>query len=49
MTAVVDNRQGAQPVRVSLRGDDLENSLHFAFSPPVLDVAPGSQGRRRSP
>ena len=49
MTAVVDNRQGAQPVRVSLRGDDPENSLHFAFSPPVLDVAPGSQGRRRSP
>ena len=44
MTAVVDNRQGAQPVRVSLRGDDPENSLHFAFSPPVLDVAPGSQG-----
>ena len=43
MTAVVDNRQGAQPVRVSLRGDDPENSLHFAFSPPVLDVAPGSQ------
>ena len=44
MTAVVDNRQGAQSVRVSLRGDDPENSVHFTFSPPVLDVAAGSQG-----
>ena len=43
MTAVVDNRQGAQPVRVTLRGDDPENSVHFAFSPPVLDVAAGAQ------
>ena len=50
MTAVVDNRQGAQPVRVSLRGDDPENSVHFAFSPPVLDVAArfaGGGGRHR--
>ena len=43
MTAVVDNRQGAQPVRVTLRGDDPQNSVRFAFSPPVLDVAAGGQ------
>jgi hypothetical protein len=40
-TAVVDNRHGAQPIRVSLRGDDPENILRFAFTPAVLDVAPG--------
>jgi P pilus assembly chaperone PapD len=41
LAAVVDNRNGAQPIRVSLRGDDPENILRFAFTPAVLDVAPG--------
>ena len=43
--AVVDNRRGAQPVRVALRGDDPENSLRFSFTPGVLDVAPGGLAR----
>ncbi len=45
VAAVVDNRRGAQPVRVALRGDDPENSLRFTFSPAVLDVAPGALAR----
>ena len=45
VAAVVDNRRGAQAVRVALRGDDPENSLAFSFSPAVLDVAPGSMAR----
>jgi P pilus assembly chaperone PapD len=53
LAAVVDNRNGAQPIRVSLRGDDPENTLRFTFTPAVLDVAPGqvaaSMVRVRSP
>ena len=45
LSLVVDNRKGAQPVSVSLRGDDPENSLRFAFDPPVVEVAPGRFGR----
>jgi hypothetical protein len=45
VTAMVDNRRGVQPVRVTLRGDDPENSLRFAFDPDVLDVAPGRLAR----
>ena len=42
--AVVDNRSGAQPVRVSLRGDDPENIVRFAFAPPTLEVPAGQMG-----
>jgi hypothetical protein len=45
LTAVVDNRKGSQPVRVGLRGDDPENSLRFAFTPNVIEVAPGRLAR----
>ncbi|MEO7587039.1 MAG: zinc ribbon domain-containing protein [Arachnia sp.] len=38
MTASVDNRAGAQPVRVALSGDDPENAVEFTFLPRVLDV-----------
>jgi hypothetical protein len=43
--AVVDNRRGTQPVRVSMRGDDPENSLQFAFRPSLLEVAAGRVAR----
>ncbi len=45
LSAVVDNRQGAQGIRVSLRGDDPENAVGFRFVPSVLDVAPGAVAR----
>ena len=41
LTAVVDNRNGAQPVRVSLKGDDPENAVRFTFAPAVLEIPPG--------
>jgi len=41
LAAVVDNRNGTQPIRVSLRGDDPENIVRFTFTPAVLDVPPG--------
>jgi hypothetical protein len=41
MTAVVDNRRGAAPVRLSLHGYDQENRVRFGFSPATLDVHPG--------
>jgi hypothetical protein len=44
MTAVVDNRRGAAPVRLSLGGYDTESRLRFGFSPQVLDVQPGRMG-----
>ena len=44
MTAVVDNRGGATPVSLSLRGDDPENSLGFAFSPGHGPGAGGAAG-----
>ena len=42
LTAVLDNRAGTQPVRVSLRGDDPMNIVRFGFAPAVLDVPPGA-------
>ncbi len=44
MTAVVDNRRGAGPVRLSLGGYDTESTMRFGFSPKVLDVQPGQVG-----
>ena len=38
---MVDNRNGAQPIRVSLRGYDPENVVRFAFTPAVVDVPAG--------
>jgi hypothetical protein len=43
LTAVVDNRSGSQPVRLSLHGDDPENRLRFAISPATVVVEPGRQ------
>ncbi len=39
--AVLDNRNGVQPVRIALRGDDPENVVRFTFVPAVLDIPPG--------
>jgi hypothetical protein len=41
LRATVDNRNGAQPVRVSLRGDDPESIIRFTFNPALVDVPPG--------
>ena len=41
LRAMIDNRNGAQPIRVGLRGDDPENIVRFAFVPSVLDIPPG--------
>jgi P pilus assembly chaperone PapD len=43
VAAVLDNRGGAQPVRVSLAGDDPENAVRFRIAPAVVDVPPGQQ------
>ena len=40
-TVAIDNRNGAQPLRISLGGDDPENVIRFAFNPAVLEVPPG--------
>ena len=42
VSAVVDNRRGAEPVVVSLHGDDPEGSLDFTFTPPTVQVQPGA-------
>ena len=42
VNAMVDNRRGAEPVHVSLRGDDPEGSLGFAFTPATVQVQPGA-------
>jgi P pilus assembly chaperone PapD len=44
LRAMIDNRNGAQPIRVALRGDDPENIVRFAFVPSVLDIPPGQVG-----
>ncbi|GAA3632429.1 COG1470 family protein [Microlunatus ginsengisoli] len=44
-SALVDNRNGVQPIRVTLSGDDPENCIRFSFAPAVLDVPPGGVGR----
>lgn len=41
LTAVIDNRHGAQPVQVSLSGDDPENVVRFSFVPAALTVPAG--------
>jgi hypothetical protein len=41
LRAMVDNRNGAQPLRVAMRGDDPENIVHFAFAPATLDIPAG--------
>ena len=41
LRAMIDNRNGAQPIRVALRGDDPENIVRFAFAPSVIDIPPG--------
>jgi hypothetical protein len=41
LRALVDNRNGAQPLRVAMKGDDPENIVHFAFAPATLDIPPG--------
>ena len=45
LTAVVDNRSGSAPVKLSLRGDDPENRLRFAISPATVAVGPGQHPR----
>lgn len=39
--AVLDNRDGAQPLRVTMRGDDPENAARFDFAANTLDIPPG--------
>ena len=39
--ALIDNRNGSQPIRVTLSGNDPENAVRFAFTPAVVDVPPG--------
>jgi len=43
LAAVVDNRRGVGPVRLSLRGYEPENSVRFAFSPATLQVQSGQE------
>ncbi len=45
MAAIVDNRNGAQPIRVTMTGDDPENAVRFRFTPTTLDVPPGRLAR----
>jgi hypothetical protein len=41
LRATIDNRNGAQPIRVRMRGNDPENTVRFTFGPGVLDIPPG--------
>jgi hypothetical protein len=41
LRAMIDNRNGAQPIRVAMRGDDPENVVRFSFAPGILDIPPG--------
>jgi hypothetical protein len=45
LTAVVDNRWGAAPVSLSLRGQDPERVLGFGFAPASVQVPPGQEAR----
>jgi hypothetical protein len=47
LRAVIDNRNGAQPLRVAMRGDDPENIIRFAFAPTMLDIPPGQVATTR--
>jgi hypothetical protein len=40
-TVYADNRRGSRPRRVQFGGHDPERVVRFAFTPPVLDLAPG--------
>ena len=42
LTAVLDNRNGTQAVRVRLRGDDPMNIVAFSFAPGEVEVPPGA-------
>jgi len=39
--AVLDNRDGAQGLRVTMRGDDPEKVMRFVFTADTLEVPPG--------
>ncbi|HEY6812724.1 MAG TPA: hypothetical protein VI074_08535, partial [Propionibacteriaceae bacterium] len=41
LRALIDNRNGTQPIRVTMRGDDPENIVRFTFAPGILDIPPG--------
>lgn len=43
MTALVDNRRGTTPLRLTLIGHDPEKILRFEFSPTTLVVEPGRE------
>lgn len=45
LSALVDNRNGTQPVRVALHGDDPENVVRFTITPTVVEVPPGGLAR----
>jgi hypothetical protein len=47
LEVVVDNRGGRRTRRVFLGGRDPERIVHFAFSPPSLDVLAGETGTAR--
>jgi len=38
---MLDNRGGAQPLRVRMRGDDPEHVARFDFTASTLDIPPG--------
>ena len=44
-TVVADNRGGSRPRQVRFAGNDPERVVRFAFTPPVLDLAPGQSAR----
>ena len=39
--AVLDNRNGAQGLRVTMRGDDPENVARFVFTADTVEISPG--------
>lgn len=43
ITAVIDNRRGTTPARLSVSGHDSERSLRMTFTPATLVVEPGRQ------
>jgi hypothetical protein len=43
-TVYADNRGGSRPRRVQFGGHDPERVIRFAFTPPVIDLAPGQMG-----
>lgn len=45
LSVTLDNRAGAQPLRLSLQGEDPERVVRFTFTPPVVDLAAGQVAR----